>query len=160
LGAYAHQDYPFHLMLDKRGLRRDAGHISFGNVLFVLESAPVDGAWPAFASGTPGARLELGALTLESIAVPSRTSAFDLPVPAAADGDGIALAWNYRTDLFATLAVEAMARHFDVLLGRIVADPERRVRHYQLTDGAEARLASALAAPAALASDSTLHGAF
>ena len=51
----------------------------------------------------------------------------------------ISLIWEYNTDLFEPATIERMMRHFQVLLERVAADPDRRVSELPLMGEAERR---------------------
>ena len=71
-----------------------------------------------FALGIDGARMEIGSLTLESIALGGEPAQFDLTMMMAETGDGLAAALQYNTDLFDAATIQRMLEHFHSLLQR------------------------------------------
>jgi acyl-CoA synthetase (AMP-forming)/AMP-acid ligase II len=134
LGALDNQEYPFRRLVGMLQPRRDASRMPLCNLVFVFQSVPRQGQWPLFAIGDPDARLSIGPLHLQCLAAPEEATAFDLTVTAAPSGDGLSLAWNYRTDLFDRSSVLAMAGDFCELLRQIAAEPHRNISHFRLID--------------------------
>jgi amino acid adenylation domain-containing protein len=132
LGALAHQDYPFALLVERLRPLRDLSHTPLFQVSFAWEQPRrfSDGV-----SSIPG----WAALELETIHVGQGGAAFDLTLQVAdADGQFICVL-QYNTDLFDDVTIERMAGHFVTLLGGIVADPDRRVCELPLLTETERR---------------------
>src|SRR5262249_10585090 len=102
LGALAHQDYPFGLLVEKLQPTRRANRPPWFDVVFVLHQAPPP--WRDFlaacALGVPGVRTAWGDLRLESLELARRRVQFDLTLLAAKLGDRLTLVAEYRTELF------------------------------------------------------------
>ena len=100
LEAFRHE-VPFPLLVERLRPRREAGRPPLAQVAFALQRAPLGmAALPAFALGQPEARLELGGLTLESLALPERPAQFDLTLLVAETESGLRAALVYDQDLF------------------------------------------------------------
>ncbi|HEV7518076.1 MAG TPA: condensation domain-containing protein, partial [Thermoanaerobaculia bacterium] len=84
LAAFDHQDYPFPLLAERLEPERAAGQTPLFQVFFGLQKAHRQGqaALSAFALGEAGARMAVGPLALESIALPGRPVQFDLSLMA------------------------------------------------------------------------------
>ncbi len=114
LGAYAHQDMPFEMLVDELQPERDLSHSPLFQVMFVLQNAPV-------------AKLELPNLSLISEEIDSGTAKFDLTLSLEEGPDGLKGMMEYNTDLFDAATIERMLANFRELLHGIVANPKQRI---------------------------------
>jgi amino acid adenylation domain-containing protein len=139
LGALAHQDYPFALLAERLQPARDPGSTPLLQVMLVLQGAVgvEDRAVAELALGEAGARLPLAGLALESLALGECRLPFDLTLMAAAAGGGLALALQYRHDLFDAVTVQRLLGHLENLLAAAAAEPARRVSELPLLAAAE-----------------------
>ncbi|MBC7878685.1 MAG: amino acid adenylation domain-containing protein [Anaerolineales bacterium] len=139
LGVFEHQDYPPALLAKRMGLQRDSSRPPLFETMFILQKAQeaeVQALSP-FALGIDGARMEIGSLVLESIALGGEPAQFDLTMMMAETGDGLAAAIQYNTDLFDAATIQRMLEHFHSLLQNIVADPIKPVSTYSLLSDSE-----------------------
>jgi amino acid adenylation domain-containing protein len=114
LGAYAHQDLPFELLVEQLQPQRDLSHTPLFQVMFVLQNAPMSS-------------LELPDLTLTPLESDSGTAQFDLTLSMAETESGLVGSFEYNTDLFAENYLQRMAGHLQTLLAAIVANPQQRL---------------------------------
>jgi non-ribosomal peptide synthetase component F len=119
LGAYAHQDVPFEMLVERFQPARDAGHTPFFNVLFVFQN-------------TPGGNLELPRLKVEQLDVGTGTAKFDLMLSLEQSDGRLTGIFEYSTDLFEESTIRRMLGHFETMLAGIVQDPERRISELPL----------------------------
>ncbi len=129
LGALEHQDFPFALLVKWLHPKRDASHSPIFQMMFAMEKRrrPEDPA--VLHSGSAD-------LVLKPRAVPLRAAPFDLTLRCVEDGDRLTAAWEYSTDLFESVTIHRMSRHFWTLLETIVDDPDQQVGLLRLlTDG-------------------------
>ncbi|MDZ7268842.1 MAG: amino acid adenylation domain-containing protein [candidate division KSB1 bacterium] len=110
LGAYAHQDLPFEMLIDELQLERHLSHSPLFQVMFVLQSDPLQ-------------RLELPDLRLSIMDAETGTAKFDLTLIVEQGPNGWRGIFEYNTDLFLAATVARMAKHFHMLLHGIIADP-------------------------------------
>ncbi|MCL4850895.1 MAG: amino acid adenylation domain-containing protein, partial [Bryobacteraceae bacterium] len=115
LGAYAHQDLPFEMLVEKLQPERDLSRNPLFQVTFQLLNAPTVG------SGVTAVRNEGG------VEVTRGTSIFDLACNLVETGEEVWGGIEYSTDLFERWRIERMAEHYVALLEGIVEGPERRV---------------------------------
>jgi len=129
LGAFAHQDYPFALLVERLQPSRDPSRSPLFQVMFTLHQERLSGGpgLAPFGLGETGARAELGGLCVESLALRQRVAQFDLTLVVAEAGEELSASLQYNTDLFDAAAVARMAGHFQALLHAIAADPAGRV---------------------------------
>ena len=116
LGAYAHQDLPFEMVVDALQPERNLSHSPLFQVMFALQGTPMQAA-PLPSSG----------LTLGPVEAHSGTAKFDLTLFMLGEGDQLGGALEYNTDLFDGATIQRMVRHFRTLLEAIVADPDRPI---------------------------------
>jgi amino acid adenylation domain-containing protein len=129
LDAFAHQDLPFALLVERLQPRRDASRSPLFQHMFVMQQSPltgVEGLAP-FALGENGSKLEFGELVLESIALQRRVALFDLRLEMADAGEMLVGSMEYNTDLFETATIERMLGHFQTLLESIVVNPHQHL---------------------------------
>jgi amino acid adenylation domain-containing protein/thioester reductase-like protein len=134
LGAFEHQEYPPALLAKRLGMQRDSSRPPLFETMFILQKAQETEvqALSPFALGIDGAHMELGSLTLESIALGGEPAQFDLTMMMAETEQGLAAALQYNTDLFDASTIQRMLEHFRSLLQEIVSDPVKPVSAYSL----------------------------
>ncbi|HEX8709306.1 MAG TPA: condensation domain-containing protein, partial [Pyrinomonadaceae bacterium] len=140
LAAFEHQDYPFSLLVERLQPERDPSRSPLFQVMFALQKTPQFGEGEdlaAFALRETGARLELGGLKLESMALEQRVAQFDLTLMVAEVESGLACSLEYNTDLFDAETAARMLDHFFTLLSGIAAEPAQRISRLPLLTGRE-----------------------
>jgi amino acid adenylation domain-containing protein len=124
--AYAHQDVQADRLISELGLERSGGRNTLDPVCFALQSLPDSSlrlagtqcvAWQPH---TGAARCELSCTLYDA--------------EGALRGE-----LEFRTDLFERAAIQRLAKHFQTLLGAIVAAPDTPVADLQLLDDLERR---------------------
>ncbi len=134
LGAIAHQDYPFPLLVERLRPARDAGRTPVFQVSFAWEQTRL------FSDGT-GAQSD--GLHLETVHIGQGGAPFDVLMQVGEHEGGLACALQYNTDLFDAATIERMARHMAMLLAGVAADPDRPVWQLPLlTDAERSQLAA------------------
>jgi amino acid adenylation domain-containing protein/thioester reductase-like protein len=93
----------------------------------------------SLALGIPGARLQMGDLTLESMSLLRQPSQFDLTLMMAETGDEISSALIYNPELFDAATIQDMLGHFYTLLQNMVTDPHKPVSTHSLISESEQR---------------------
>ncbi|HEX7313562.1 MAG TPA: amino acid adenylation domain-containing protein, partial [Pyrinomonadaceae bacterium] len=130
LGAYAHQDVPFEKLVEELRPERSLSHAPFFQVLFTLEHVPAG-------AESPGAAHGLAVSAWESA---HGAAKFDLTLQATeAEGGGLDLAVEYKTDLFDAATVARMLRHFGHLLAEAARTPRARLSELALMGAGERR---------------------
>ncbi len=124
LGAYAHQDLPFELLVEELQPVRDLSRNPLFQIVFDLQS-------------TPALALELTGLALEPYEFTAETTRFDLELHLTSTPAGISGALVYGTDLFAESTISQLAERYRMLLEAVVADPELPVSGIELLTGDE-----------------------
>jgi amino acid adenylation domain-containing protein len=114
LDAYAHQDLPFPRLVQELRPERDLTRNPLFQVAFQLLNAP---NMDPEESGSNAPMLD----------VERKTALLDLTVSLWQTAEGLGGEIEYNTDLFDIGTIERMADHYQILLGGIVADPNRSV---------------------------------
>ena len=114
LGAYAHQDLPFEILVEALQPRRDTSHTPLFQVMFILQNAP-------------GRAQEVPSLRLEQIEVDAGTSTYDITLSMTEQNQWMGVDVEYSTDLFDESTIRRMMAHFQTLLDGIVAEPDAPV---------------------------------
>lgn len=110
LGAYAHQDLPFELLVENLKPRRSLSHTPLFQVMFVLNNAPIES-------------LELSGMTLSPVDVDSGTSKFDLVLSMMEGERGLQGKMEFNTDLFAVDSIERMLGQLRLVAEAVAGDP-------------------------------------
>lgn len=118
LGAYAHQDVPFEMLVETLQPERNLSHTPLFQVMFVLQNLPVQA-------------LDLHQVRLSTLEAKNNTVNFDLTLGIVTGRDGLSATLEYNTDLFKTETARALLSHFKSLLQEIVAAPEKKISAYQ-----------------------------
>ncbi len=126
IGAYAHQDLPFELLVDELHPERDAGRNPLFQVMFQLLLYP-----DASAPGPDGRP--------ETPPVLTATSKFDLALTLYDSGGGVSGVLEFSRDLFDEPRIARMANHYETLLDSIAGDPGRRISELNLLTASELR---------------------
>ncbi|HEX6046567.1 MAG TPA: amino acid adenylation domain-containing protein [Pyrinomonadaceae bacterium] len=126
LGAYAHQDVPFEMLVERLQPARDAGGTPLFNVFFVLQNAPP-------------VELELPELRIEQLHVGTGTAKFDLMLSLEEAEGKLSGVFEYATDLFDRSRIKRMLAHFETLLESVVHRPDRRMSELALLAPEEER---------------------
>jgi amino acid adenylation domain-containing protein len=129
LGAFAHQDLPFEMLVNELSPERNLSHNPLFQVMFVLQNAPTKPQEAAAAD--PGA---------ETSAAPSSdtgTSKFDLLLSLSESARGVEGVLEYNTDLFDAATIRAMAAHFETLVAALPTHLDEPIATLPLLTAAE-----------------------
>jgi amino acid adenylation domain-containing protein len=124
VGAFAHQDFPFEKLVEELQPQRDLARNPIFQVMFAFQNTAV----PA---------LELAGLRSDAVEIDGGMTKFDFTFSLIDKEHGIAGHIEYSTDLFHRDTIERMARHFQILLEAIVADPDQSIATLPILTEAE-----------------------
>jgi non-ribosomal peptide synthetase component F len=99
LGAYAHQDVPFHKVVAARWPERTLNRNPFFQVMLQLQNVPLR-------------EVELRGLSVSQIPVTSATSKFDLSLSLAKVAGGLKGRQEYSTELFESATIDRILRDY------------------------------------------------
>ncbi|MCU0488395.1 MAG: amino acid adenylation domain-containing protein [Anaerolineales bacterium] len=111
LGAYAHQDLPFEMLVEVLQPQRNLSYTPLFQVGFDLQEVPVKS-------------VETGELTLTPLLAHSGSAEFDLLMSINQSPGMISGSLEYNTDLFDPETIQRLLGHFEQLLSAMVADPD------------------------------------
>ncbi|NCQ81115.1 MAG: amino acid adenylation domain-containing protein, partial [Microcystis aeruginosa W13-15] len=120
LGAYAHQDLSFEMLVEALQPERNLSHTPLFQVMFVLQNNPLS-------------EIDLTGLTINSLPLEWGTAKFDLTLSMQNTETGLMGVWEYNTDLFNS----ETNGHFLTLLEGIIANPNERVSQLPLLTKSE-----------------------
>ncbi len=142
LATFAHQEYPFALLVKQLQPERDPSRSPIFQVMFTLNKAQLSGeeAMGAFSLGEEGARMNLGGLPLESMRLEQRIAQFDLSLTMVEVGNELSASLEYNTDLFDAATIKRMLGHFHTLLAAVAAGPSERLDRLPLLNDSERHL--------------------
>ena len=114
LGAYAHQDLPFELLVQELQPERNLSSTPLIQVMFILHNAPIP-------------TLEMSGLALTPLEMTDqRNVMFDLTVHITETESGLEGSLDYNTDLFEPATIERMVGHLERLLEAVAANPQQK----------------------------------
>ena len=139
LAAFEHQEYPFPLIVKRLQPERDASRQPIFQTVFVLHKTQLlnEEGIGAFALEESGAHMNLGQLSLESVALEQRVAQFDVLLMAAEVEEHLTASFEYLTDLFDATTISRMAGNFVTLLESFTAEPSLPVSRLPLLTVAE-----------------------
>ncbi|MDZ8079259.1 MAG: amino acid adenylation domain-containing protein [Nostoc sp. DcaGUA01] len=114
LDAYAHQDLPFEMLVEKLQPERDLSRNPFYEVMFVLQN-------------TPTSVQEVSGLTLHTLEFDSGTSQLDIFLSMFESQEGLTGCLEYNTDIFDATTISQFIKNYQTLLENIVANPEQHI---------------------------------
>jgi non-ribosomal peptide synthetase component F len=119
LGAYAHQDLPFELLVEYLKVERNLSYTPLFQVWFVLNNAPME---------------DLGVkdLQLSVIEVSSGTSKFDIALSIMEGRNNITATLEFDTDIYDVTTAIQILDNYTHLLVKISADPELKIADLSL----------------------------
>ena len=124
LGAYAHQDVPFEVLVEALQPERDLSRNPIFQVLFQLEN-------------TPRRTLQLPGLTITPVETEKGTTQFDLSFDCAEREQGLEIVVEYSTDLFTPLTIANLVRRLRTLLTGVVANTGSKLSELPLLEPEE-----------------------
>jgi amino acid adenylation domain-containing protein/non-ribosomal peptide synthase protein (TIGR01720 family) len=142
LAAFAHQEYPFDLLVKQLQPERDPSRPPLFQAMFTLNKSHLDGeeGIGAFALGEAGAQMNLGGLPLESMRLEQRIAQFDLALTMVEAEDELSASLEYNTDLYDGVTIKRLLGHLRTLLEAIAARPSQRLDRLPLLDESERHL--------------------
>ncbi|MGA9771717.1 MAG: amino acid adenylation domain-containing protein [Blastocatellia bacterium] len=114
LGAYAHQDLPFDKLVEEFQAGRDRTLSPLFQVAFTLDN-------------TPREVFDLPGLTLNPMAIETETTRYDLVLALSDADDSVEGSFQYKVDLFDSSTISEMRRNYELVLSRIIAQPDSRL---------------------------------
>jgi amino acid adenylation domain-containing protein len=127
LSAYAHQDMPFDLLVEKIAPDRGLGHSALVQVMFTLQNVPMSD-------------IVLPGLTVRPVQIDPGIARSDLTIEIWPQKDGFRCDFEYSSDLFEESTIRQMQSNFIRLLQSAVSQPETKVTDLALLSDSEYQL--------------------
>ncbi|MGE8391444.1 amino acid adenylation domain-containing protein [Pseudomonas sp. BIGb0427] len=124
LGAQSHQDLPFEQLLEAFALERSLSHTPLFQVMYNHQPQVADVTTLHLAGG----------LQMSQVDWQSRTTQFDLSLDTFEQGGRLQAVITYASDLFEAPTIERMGRHWQNLLGSMLAAPHAPVEQLRMLD--------------------------
>lgn len=122
VACFSHQDLPFESVLEKIPHHRSLNHTSMFQVMFMLHNE------------TLCDNFLLSDIEVSEYQFERGTAHFDLDLMLSDSADGISGALAYNTDIFEARTIERLVNLFEVLLMRIVEQPDAKLATLSLLD--------------------------
>jgi len=124
LGAYAHQDVPFEIVVEQLHPERSLSHNPLFQVMFTFQSLTTQ-EW------------SLHGVKISPVKIHETSAKFDLTFAVTEAGPELVLDVEYNIDLFNQATIERMARCFQNLLQHCVDHPDAHISRLSLLDRLE-----------------------
>ncbi|KAA0209195.1 MAG: amino acid adenylation domain-containing protein [Proteobacteria bacterium] len=124
LDAFAHAELPFEKLVEALQPPRDPGRTPLFQVMFNLHNEPLR-------------PLQLPGLEITRLALPRRTSKFDLALSLVEHEGGLDMSFEYDSDLFDEQTVSMLAGGYARLLGEFARDAQQRLGEVAVLEGAQ-----------------------
>ncbi|WP_377863492.1 amino acid adenylation domain-containing protein [Bacillus sp. R86525] len=118
LGAYAHQEVPFEMLVDQLKPERNLSYTPIVQTLCILQSA----------SDT----LQLPGLKVSRVEVDYDTAKFDLTFAFEKDADGMQCHIEFNNEIFTENTIVKLTKSFQNILKSSVATPNKRISELQI----------------------------
>ncbi|MEA5616258.1 amino acid adenylation domain-containing protein [Cronbergia sp. UHCC 0137] len=112
--AFAHQDVPLELIIDKLKIKRDPVHPPIFQTLFALQNAPIG-------------EIKLPGITVKPIYLDNGGAKFDLSLMLEPGSEGWITALEYNTDLFTAETAQEILTHYQQLLTAVINNPDTQI---------------------------------
>jgi amino acid adenylation domain-containing protein len=119
LGAFAHQDVPFELLVEDLQPQRDLNRNPLFQVMFAVQN-------------TPAVELQIPGVSFGVQEFSTNATRFDLECHLRQVNDELRGQLVYCTDLFEQETIERLLCNYESLLESVVSNPDRRVSEFSL----------------------------
>jgi amino acid adenylation domain-containing protein len=127
MGAFAHQDLPFEMLVEELQPERDLSHTPLFQVGFTLQIASNEA-------------ISLPSLALAPVQIDSKSAKYDITLLMSEGPEGLLGNFEYNTDLFDRTTIERMAGHLLTLLDGFMADPDLPIPYAPILTSEEQEL--------------------
>src|ERR1043165_1381058 len=124
LGAYAHQEVPFEMLVEQLQPERDLSYTPLFQVMLVLQNAPQQG-------------IEWAGVQMRALELESGTAKYDLTLGLAESVRGLDGTLEYNRDLYERESIERLVGHYQQVLSGLIEKAEQRVWEVRLLSEAE-----------------------
>lgn len=124
--AFANQDIPLEMLVDRLQPERNLSHNPVVQVMFSLQNQEMG-------------ELRLPGLDIEGVGQAAPVTKFDLDLGVMEQNGELNLVWRYATSMFEAATIERMATSFEVLLQAIADEPDQALNELPLQDASARR---------------------
>ncbi|HET8844797.1 MAG TPA: condensation domain-containing protein, partial [Ktedonobacteraceae bacterium] len=117
LGAYAHQDLPFELLVETLQPERQQGRSPFFLVRFQLQNAPA-------------MHSDFGGVTISPVSAQRETTKFDFTLNVSETSEGLQLNAEYNTTLFEQVTIKRLMELYQIVLEQSVMKPDCNIKSF------------------------------
>ncbi|HET8844320.1 MAG TPA: amino acid adenylation domain-containing protein, partial [Ktedonobacteraceae bacterium] len=121
LGAYAHQELPFELLVEALQPKRQQGRSPFFLVMLQLQN-------------TPAILSEFDEIALSIVPIKEETAKFDITISVTDTTEGLRMNAEYNTALFEQTSIKSLLKQYQVVLEQAVENPDQRIQHFALDE--------------------------
>lgn len=139
LGAIAHQDYPFPLLVQKLRPVREPDRSPLFQAYFILQQPQQAGEFADLLSGENSATAAVGGLKFEPFDMSQMEGQFDFTLEITDVQASLSAIFKYNPDIFDAAAIARAADHFTTLLRSIAANPQARAANLPILTNGELR---------------------
>ncbi|HEX5080449.1 MAG TPA: condensation domain-containing protein, partial [Blastocatellia bacterium] len=132
LGAYAHQDVPFEMLVEELQPVRSLSYTPLFQAMFTFQLEAIAANIYSLPGGLRVGPLVDGESDGASGADGQGIVKFDLTLSLVDMGQGYIGSFSYDADLFDSITIERMASNFVTLVDNLLADPDRPLAHVSL----------------------------
>ncbi|MDZ8023828.1 MAG: amino acid adenylation domain-containing protein [Nostoc sp. DedQUE11] len=122
--AYAHQDVPLELLIEKLKIKRDPSRSPIFQTLFALQNAPIG-------------EIQLPGVIVQPIYIDNGGAKFDLSLMLEPAAEGWLVALEYNTDLFTPETAQRILTHYQQILIAAVSAPDLSINALPLLTTSE-----------------------
>ncbi|MBI4747841.1 MAG: amino acid adenylation domain-containing protein [Acidobacteria bacterium] len=122
--AFTHQDVPFEKLVEELHPERDLSRSPLFQVMFVMQN-------------TPHLTFDFGDLQLELVESETRIAKFDLTCDVEESPQGLAITFEFNSDLFDQSTIDRFFSYYETLLTGAVSNPTLPVGHLPILTEAE-----------------------
>lgn len=133
-GAKKHQDYPFHLLVEKLQPQRIAGKSPVFQTMFVFQNKIENDSINLLSPGAKGGQIRFGNARFETVALKTFASQFELSLHISETRDEIVGKFEFDTGVFEKPAVENLCRYWLNLLEQSIVNPFMPIGFLQILD--------------------------
>lgn len=137
IGALAHQDYPFSLLVQRLQLEQDSSRSPLFQAYFILQNFQGAQNVQKLLASRKKTVVNWSGWEVEPFALAQYESLFDLTLEMIEEDSSMQGFLKYNTDLFDEQTIARMASHYQTLLAGIVNNPQQKVVQLPLLTDAE-----------------------
>jgi amino acid adenylation domain-containing protein len=125
--AIEHEDYPFSLLVQRLGTKREPGRTPVFQAMFQLHKSMESDLAALLVPSHEVRSIDFGGLAVEAFPFAAQEGQVDLTLEIVESAVSLAGSLKFRVDRFERATIERMSRHFETLLESVVASPDEQI---------------------------------